>query len=501
MLAKPISNSEWFRRSLLIGLLIPTIGCATAGKPGPSMKFPSFAPWSKSVDIQSEPAPQARVAEATPAAAVRDPSAVQPASFEALAIAKEVTLDTPSTTTLRLEELEDLAIQNSPTLRQLEWSACKAAGYRQQVSLRPNPNLGYSAQQLADQGTDQHTLFLEREIVTGDKLQWSRRVVNARVRGQLSEVESQRSRILADVRTAYFQLLAARTKEAALSEFTEASRKALELTELRKQAKEGSQIDVLQASTQWNQIRMQQEQARAWANGYAAELAALVGIPQINPSEVSGQLAAPIDSIDWDSMLAQLRETNPEFQVATANLERASANLRRQNVQATPNLTFQIGAGVDNGTESGMINTQLSAPLNTHNRNQGNIAAAQADYNIAQLEVERIDRALRARVGRLSGNYESAKAALIRYREQLLPDIQQSLDLANQAYVAGETDFLEVLIIRRTYFELRLQAIDAERDLLLAQTSLENFGLTGAFDPIQDNSGDASLRDQAFSQQ
>lgn len=362
MQAKPISKSEWFRRSLLMGLLIPTIGCATAGKTGPSMKFPNFAPWSKSVDIQSEPVPQARVADATVPAAVKEPSAVQPASFEALAIAKEVTLDTTSAATLRLEELEDLAIQNSPTLRQLEWSACKAAGYRQQVSLRPNPNLGYSGQQLADQGTDQHTLFLEREFVTGDKLQWSRRVVNARVRGQLSEVESQRSRILADVRTAYFQLLAARTKEAALAEFTDASRKALELTELRKQAKEGSQIDVLQASTQWNQIRMQQEQARALANGYAAELAALVGIPQINPSEVSGQLAAPGDSIDWDAMLVQLRGTNPEFQVATANLERASANLRRQNVQATPNLTFQIGAGVDNGTESGMINTQVSAP-------------------------------------------------------------------------------------------------------------------------------------------
>lgn len=489
------------------GTFIPVVLAMLVGAHGCAVHKPELFS-SKSASVQQTETLPAAVHPAKALAEDLDRSKsqdglnhVELASYELLQIAGDVPMSArESSSGYTLEDLETLALTNNPTLKQLSLSAAKAAGFRTQVGLRPNPNLGYSGQQLADRGTDQHTAFVEKEIVTGGKLALNQNVLNAAVRQQLCEVQTRQARIKTDVRVAYMNLLAARKKETTLQEFADASKRAVELTELRKRAKEGSQIDVLQATTQLNQVLLQKAQAEVASRAFAKELSAITGV-EVTPDAVVGVLDASGITYDWDSVFADLRDSNPEFQVALANRERAAANWRRQNIQRSPNLTFQLGAGVDKGTDSGMINTQLSAPLAIYNRNQGNIAAAYADFCIAQLELERIERSMQARLASISGEFEAAKAARDQYETNLIPDIEKTLELANQAYVAGEVNFLEVLIIRRNYFELRLQSIDAIRDLLIAQMKSEGFGLTGGLDSISDASGDPSLRDQSFSQQ
>src|SRR5690606_37873764 len=78
---------------------------------------------------------------------------------------------------LSLEELEEVALANNPSLRQATASAHKAMGYQTQVGLYPNPTAGYNGTQLADDGTEQHTAFVEQDIVTGDKLNLNRNVL------------------------------------------------------------------------------------------------------------------------------------------------------------------------------------------------------------------------------------------------------------------------------------------------------------------------------------
>ena len=83
-----------------------------------------------------------------------------------------------------LDELVSLALNNNPAVKELAATTQKAAGYRTQVGLYANPNVGYQAQQLADRGTDQHLLFAEQEFATGGKLELNRRVQNEALRAQ-----------------------------------------------------------------------------------------------------------------------------------------------------------------------------------------------------------------------------------------------------------------------------------------------------------------------------
>ena len=168
---------------------------------------------------------------------------------------------------MSLEDFESLALANNPTLCELAATTQKAAGFRTQVGLRANPIVGYQGTQLADQGTDQHTAFVQQEIVTGGKLDLNRRVLNEALRAQLLELEAQKLRVSTDIRIRFFEALASQRRIELIKEFQSVTAKGLELANLRKKASEGSQLEVLQAKVQKNEIDLALQQARANLRG------------------------------------------------------------------------------------------------------------------------------------------------------------------------------------------------------------------------------------------
>ena len=181
-----------------------------------------------------------------------------------------------------LATLEQMALENNPAIRQATASVSKATGFRDQVGLYPNPTLAYSGQQLGDAGTDQHMLTLSQDIVTGNKLGLSQQVLSQAVQAQLWEVEAQRQRVLTDVRTMYYEALAAQRRMALATEFQVLAAKGVRVAESRKAALEGSQPEILQAEIQLQEVELQQQQAQYELTAAWQELTALIGLPDLS---------------------------------------------------------------------------------------------------------------------------------------------------------------------------------------------------------------------------
>ncbi len=164
---------------------------------------------------------------------------------------------------------------------------------------------------------------------------------------------------------------------------------------------------------------------------------------------------------DWQLVSSEILASSPEMQSARSCLTRALANITRQEAQATPYLSFMLAAGRDNGTGSGMVNAQVGMPIPVHNANQGNISAAHAEYCRASQDVRRTELAIQSRLAQAQNEYESASAAVEQYRAQILPRAVETLKLVEDAYAAGEFDFLQVLVARRTYFDSNLAYLTA----------------------------------------
>ena len=443
-------------------------------------------------------APTLKAPEYLISASETEKSVVEAASFE---VVPQFTLSSDvgnEGVLYTLADFEQIALTNNPSLAALNSLTQKASGLRQQVGARPNPTLGYFGQQLADRGTDQQGFFVEQEFVRGDKLALNRAVLNHTLAAQRWESETQKYRILTDVRMLYFETAAAQQQLDAIQKFEEVSKRGVEVALERKKADEGSLVEVLQSKTLNSEVALAGERATAAYRGAWRNLAAIAGLPDSRPTQLSPDFGDIQSSPDWGATYQQILLQSPERAVAQALVCEKVSILRREQVQRTPNLETQFGAGYDNGTNSGMINVQVGAPIPVFNKNTGNIAAAQADYTRAVENVKRIEQSIQARLARAAQEFESYLASVQKYESEILPQVKESLQLSEEAYKAGELDFLQVLIVRKSYFESNLQFIQSRAQLAQANAKIEGLLLTGGLDAPQDYTNGDSLRGQSF---
>jgi cobalt-zinc-cadmium efflux system outer membrane protein len=384
----------------------------------------------------------------------------------------------PQVAGLSLADIEKLAIEKNPTIRQLSASIMKARGFRSQVGLKPNPTIGYFGSQIADAGTDQHGAFVSQEFVSGGKLAQNRRVLDRTLQAQLWDFETQKQRVLTDVTV-----------------------KGVEVSRRRREAQETSVVDLLQAEVQMAEIDVARQQARVVFRGAMQQLAAVSGTGELPQQTLSGELRQPPAEMNWDTVLQNLLQSSPELQAARFRVSAAQALQQRQQQQQIPNLQTEIGAGADNATGEGLINVTVGVPVPVFNRNSGNISAAYAEYSRAVHEVSRIEASIRSRLAEARQDFDTAAVAVRQYEEQILPRTEQTLELSERAFSAGEFDFLQVLIVRRTYFESNLKYVDSLAALAQARSRIDGLLLTGGLDAPADQSGDDGLRGQTFSQQ
>lgn len=493
------------------GLLAATcMGCAASSSSRPTHAFCPSGDGTASVDIGADAIGSATIADAVGSTHGDVLSASHEASDDAAEnpairqVAATTSAEAPGGITspgIGLEDLEAIALANNPAIKELAATTRKAAGFRSQVVTRANPSVGYQGQQLADQGTDQHLAYVEQEFVTGGKLELNCQVLDATLRAQLQELEAQRLRVRTDIRIRFYQALALQRQLELIDEFSVVAEKGFDLAGKRKEAGEGSQIDTLQARIQKSEVGLSRRQASAKFAAIWREIAALAGQPGMAPARLVGELPTETPAMDWQSVGGMVVTSSPEYAAAQARVSRARLALERQLVQPLPNLAVQLAAGVDNGTDSGMLNVQMGVPIPLYNKNRGNIAAARAEVCRAVFEAERIENDLKARLAVVSQEYETAAAAIDQYATDILPSASDAMGLAEKAYEAGEADFVQILIARRTFYDSNLQYVNAQAQLAAAQAKIEGVMLTGGLDAVRDDSGDDSLRGQTFSQQ
>ncbi len=446
---------------------------------------------------QARPSSTATAAVEATDAPTTNPDA--PTDIQRVTFDGEAVDDSPPATGWTLSNFESLALAHNPAIQQATASAHKAMGFRDQVGRKPNPTIGYNGAQLFDRSTDQHVAFIEQDFVTAGKLGKNRNVLEQEVQSQLWEVQTQRQRVLTDIRRCFYKALAAQRRLELAKEFQIIARNGVKTAEDRLAAKEGNRPDILQSEIQLKQVETQLRQAEASVRASWKQLVVLSGVPETAPQPLVGTLPDQPAQRDWQQVSSEILGSSPELRSAQSRLARAQANIDRQEAQSTPNITVMVAAGNDRGTHSKLWNTQVGLPLPLHNANQGNISAAHAEYCRAAQDVRRTELAIESRLAQAQNDYESAAAAVEQYRDEILPRAARTLELIAEAKEAGEYDATQVLIARRTYFDTHLAYLTAQLDLAQAESLIDGLVLTGGLETTRDVEFDGGLRDQALS--
>ena len=375
---------------------------------------------------------------------------------------------------LSLADLEAMAVANNPTLT-IAWARINAARGRQvQSGLYPNPMFGYVSQDIGEDGTaGQHGGYVSQQFITGKKLQLNRAMGSREVREQRFLFDAQELRVLSDVRLRYFDALAAQRRVELTAELTQVSGQLADNSRQLLEAQQIAQSDLLQAEIEVEEAQIlaanaSNERQEAWRR-----LAAVVGVSALEPSPLAGSLDGDLPSYEWDEVFCAVMAQQPQLAAATARIERARIAIARARKENIPDVTVMTMLTHMNQTHDDVVGVQAGIPIPVLNQNQGNIMASHAELTAAANNLRRIELDLQDRLAMAFRRYANARQQVDRYRNEILPRADKSIDLVGEGYRVGQVDFLALLTSQRTFIRVNIAYVDALSEMRQAATLIE----------------------------
>jgi cobalt-zinc-cadmium efflux system outer membrane protein len=367
-----------------------------------------------------------------------------------------------------------------------------ARGAWVQTGLGPNPVIGYEGEEMGSDGTAGFQGgFVEKTFITGGKLSLNRSVADQEIAKADADFAAAQQRVVNDVRTAYYDVLVAQRGLDVTNSLVRIADDATNIVKRLWDRGESSESDWRQARVEANMIRIKQATA---ANRHLAawrQLAVLVGDPCLPPAELVDDLQNGVTDFEWCPLVERTIAASPELAAAWAEVERARLSLRRAEVEPLPDVTLKAGVMRDNVAHETMANAMASIPLPIIDNNRGAIRQASADLRRAQNEVDRVRFRLQHQLAAAFARYQTARVTVERYNKEILADAEATLNLVKKVYEAGEADYQRQLSAQRTYFQTRLEYIEALGDLRKAAIQLDGFMLSGSLDQMTAQSTEA----------
>jgi cobalt-zinc-cadmium efflux system outer membrane protein len=250
--------------------------------------------------------------------------------------------------------------------------------------------------------------------------------------------------------------------------------------------------DVLQAEVEAEQAKLDYEIAQ---RGYAQEfrvLAALVGKPDLSIASLKGDLENPPQL--KEQLLDQIVADSPSVKRAQQGIARAEAEVKSAKRESIPDL--QVRAGLEQNSErlndfgpgrvglQGFAEAGVSLPI--FNRNQGNVAAANANLERARAEVTRAKLSLRQSAAPLWQAYLSGQLEAARYQTEMIPRAERAHQLYLAKYRQMAAAYSPVLVSQRTLFQLQVAYIRVLESVWINAIALEHHALSGGLRELSD---------------
>ena len=382
---------------------------------------------------------------------------------------------------ITLDEAIAKAIEAAPSIRANEAAVAAAQAGRVQAGVRPNPTVTVEGENLVGSGpynvfgqaeiTGTYSQTIERGGKRDARVAYAERdigVAEASSRVARLELVSAVQRAFLDVVIAGYVVEIAETR---LGVEVEMQREALR----RVRGYKDPLFVETSASARVTQARLNLTEAQARREGARAALAAFWN-GRAEDVETEGEVLSGIPAA------RQLAVADAEL--AQAEAARASAAVAVEQTRTTQDYTLSGGARLLRGTNDVALVAGVTIPLGRFDRNQGNIAKAQAEKLRIELtaEAERLDR-LR-RLASLGAEADAARTRADAIVLEVYPQTTKALRQVREGYARGGFTFRDMQGAADAIIQAQAEWLDAViryRDL---QTEIDR--LTGRFDAEAD---------------
>lgn len=353
------------------------------------------------------------------------------------------------------EDYVRLALQRNPEIRAAQRKAERLEQRIVQVTSLSDPTLMVSGGEMAETAAGQVDFIagISQKLPMPGKLATRGRIAAQDVAAATAELEQTKLRVAGDVRRAYWNYFFATRA----IEVTQQSRGLLEqfmrIAESKLKAGVATQQDALRASVELGNLDkelIQYQQMRATAT---AMLNSLLDRPMVAdlPSPPKMELSAV--SLQLDALLSEAAQVNPQIQEVRAHFEAFRQRLELARLDYWPDLTIGFnyaavgGDGlsrVANGDDQWSVGVGVNVPIWQQPRRAAEREAIQGiGESVGRLQQAHNSVAFRVRDSLT--RVESQQKLVLLFRDQILLEASQTVDVSITGYRAGNLDFLTLI--------------------------------------------------------
>jgi outer membrane protein, heavy metal efflux system len=288
---------------------------------------------------------------------------------------------------------------------------------------------------------------------------------------------------LNDVRALFYQLLGDQQLEDVRKQLVDLASEAVRTSHQLANVGQSDRPDVLQAEVEEQQAILGLHVAEQNVRASWRTLAAVIGKPELPQTRVAGDMEVVPDLSYDESLGATLRES-PRITLAQQRVDLAEASFSQARRAAIPDLQLygnlsQNNEPLDTTHKATGLNggVQIGVQLPIFNRNQGNVAAARAEVERAKAELARLRLEIARDLASQFRDYESARATVQQYKNEILPRAEMAYKLYQTNYRNMAAAYPQVIISQRFLFQLEIEHVQALKTAWRSALVIRGFGL------------------------
>jgi cobalt-zinc-cadmium efflux system outer membrane protein len=325
-----------------------------------------------------------------------------------------------------LADLQRLAAENSPTLRQAASDVQAARGTVIAARAYPNPTVAFEQDpNNAALSPGEFGFYIDQVIKTAGKLKLASAAAMMDLANAELALKRARSDLATNVRNAYYNLVVAQESlriNRALAQFTDEIYRQQADVLLKAGVAAAHEPSALRS--QAYNARMVYQQSTASYMFAWKQLVAIVGLRQLPLSEVAGRVDRLFPAYEYDATLARVLRNHTDVLTARNGIEKARYNLKLAQVTPIPDVDVHLTVTKESTLPpfTWVTGVQIAVPVPIWDQNKGPTMAAQAGLVRALEEPHRIETSITNNFTAAFANYKNNIVAVDYYRRYILPD-------------------------------------------------------------------------------
>ena len=404
---------------------------------------------------------------------------------------------------LTADEAVQVCLLNNPRLQAAFFNVGMARADVVQSGLLSNPSLGISLRLPSSGGLANVEAGLAQNIADLWQIPLRKGVAERAL-----ELAQDASLLAAEAKIAYYRAVAADRGYKITLENLEIVQRLVDVAIARQQAGEGTEIDITLARSELRQTQLALRSAKLAVFEQRSRLATLLGLT-ISPDRLDLREDLPEPpawTLSPERLLEIAQARRLDLEAVRQAVETAAANLKLERLLVFP--LVELGLELERGererssggkflgktarasfgageltlpeleprgrkTTDFIIGPTLGIELPIFDQNQAQIAKAEYALSQAEKVLESLVREITQETRLVHERARTAWDIARFYREQLLPLREANLELARNAYQAGQASFLVVLEAQRTLLAARAGYVRALDDSAASLVAVE----------------------------